>query len=62
VVVTNDVHVSTGDVRVNGAVVPDSDKTDNVEVMPKRRGATEGHVIKFKQLVKGLSKEVKLTR
>ena len=62
VVVTNDVHVATGDVRVNGAVVPDSDKTDHVAVKPKPGSTTEGRVIKFKQLLKGLSKEVKLTR
>lgn len=60
--VRNAVHVATGDVRVNGAVVPDSDKTDHVAVKPKPGSTTEGRVIKFKQLVKGFSKEVKLTR
>ena len=58
----NAVHVTTGDVRVNGAVVLDTDKTNHVTVKPQQDGTTEGRVIKFKQLVKGFSKEVKLTR
>ena len=60
--VKNAVHVTTGEVRVNGAIVPDTDKTNHVKVDPKPGSTTEGHVIKFKQLVKGFSKEVKLTR
>ena len=56
------VNVATGDVRVNGAVVPGTDKTNHVTVKPKPGSTTEGRVIKFKQLVKGFSKEVKLTR
>ena len=52
------VNVATGDVRVNGAVVPDSEKTNHVTVSNSRKGSE----IKFKQLVKGFSKEVKLTR
>ena len=62
VFVRNAVHVATGDVRVNGAVVPGTDKTNHVTVKPKPGSTTEGRVIKFKQLVKGFSKEVKLTR
>ena len=60
--VRNAVHVTTGDVRVNGAIVPDTDKTNHVTVTPKPGSTTKGCVIKFKQLVKGFSKEVKLTR
>ena len=60
--VRNAVHVTTGDVRVNGVVVPDTDKANHVTVKPKPGSTTEGRVIKFKQLVKGFSKEVKLTR
>ena len=62
VFVRNAVHVATGDVRVNGAVVPVTDKTNHVIVKPRLGNSTEGHVIKFKQLVKGFCKEVKLTR
>ena len=54
--------MATGDVRVNGAVVPDIDKVNHVTVRPKSGSTTEGRIIKFKQLVKGFSKEVKLTR
>ena len=52
----------TGDVRVNGEVIPDSQKTTHVEVKPKPSDPTEGRVIKFKALTKGFSKEAKLTR
>ena len=52
----------TGDVRVNGAVVPGTDKANHVTVKPKPGSTTQGLVIQFKQLVKGFSKEVKLTR
>ena len=64
VTVRNAVNVVTGDVRVNGEVVPDSDKTSHVEVLPKGGDPmeTEGRVIRFKALTKGFSKEVKLTR
>ena len=55
--VKNAVNEATGDVRVNGAVVPDTEKTNHVTV----RNTKEGGVIKFKGLVKGFSKEVKLT-
>ena len=55
-------HVTTGEVRVNGAIVPDTDKANHVTVQPKSGSTTEGRLIKFKQLVKGFSKEVKLTR
>ena len=60
----NAVNVVTGDVRVNGEVVPDSDKTSHLEVLPKGGDPmeTEGRVIRFKALTKGFSKEVKLTR
>ena len=60
--VRNAVHVTTGEVRVNGAIVPDTDKANHVTVTPKSGSTTEGRLIKFKQLVKGFSKEVKLTR
>ena len=56
--VKNAVNVATGDVRVNGAIVPDAEKTNHVTMS----NARDGIVIKFKQLVKGFSKEVKLTR
>ena len=60
----NAVNIATGDVRVNGEVVPDADKTSHVEVLPKGGDPTqtEGRLIKFKGLTKGFSKEVKLTR
>ena len=60
--VKNAVHVATGDVRVNGEVVPVADKTSHVEVRPKSGSTTEGRIIMFKELTKGFSKEVKLTR
>ena len=60
--VRNAVHVATGDVRVNGVDVLSTDKTNHVTVKPKPGSTTEGRVITFKQLVKGFSKEVKLTR
>ena len=62
VFVTNAVNIATGDVRVNGEVVSDSEKTAHVEVKPKPDDPTEGRVIKFKNLTKGFSKEAKLTR
>ena len=55
-------NIATGDVRVNGEVVPDTDKTNHVMVRPKSSGATTGRTIVFKQLSKGFTKEVKLTR
>ena len=58
VFVTNAVNIVTGDVRVNGEVVPSSDKASHVVVKPN----TEGRVIRFLNLTKGFSKEVKLTR
>ena len=39
-----------------------TDKTNHVTVKPKPGSTTEGRVIKFKLLVKGFSKKVKLTR
>ncbi|KAL9953039.1 hypothetical protein ACROYT_G040390 [Oculina patagonica] len=60
--VRNAVNIATGDVKENGAVVPDADKTSHVEVMLRSGSTTEGRRLKFKQLVKGFSKEVKLTR
>ncbi|KAL9951814.1 hypothetical protein ACROYT_G044546 [Oculina patagonica] len=64
VTLRNDVHVATEDVRVNGEVVQEMVKTSHVEVRPKEgnRTATTGRVIRFKELSKGFSKEVKLTR
>ena len=62
VTVKNAVNVVTGDVKVNGEVVPDSDKTSHVEVLPNFCDPTIGRVIRFKALTKGFSKEVKLTR
>jgi len=62
VTVKNAVNVVTGDVRVSGEVVPDSDKTSHVEVLPNFCDPTVGRVIKFKALTNGFSKEVKLTR
>ena len=58
----NEVNRVTGDVRVNGEVVPD--KISHVEVLPKKGDdtATVGRLIKFKGLKKGFSTEVKLTR
>ena len=62
VTVKNAVNVVTGDVRVNGQVVPDTDKTSHVEVLPNFCDPTVGRVIRFKALTKGFSKEVKLTQ
>ena len=62
VFVKNAVNVATGDVRVNGEVVSDSQKTTHVVVKPRPNDATEGRVIRFLNLTKGFSKEVKLTR
>lgn len=57
----NAVNVATGDVKEDGVAVPAADKTSHVEV--KQSGSTKkGRRIKFKNLVKGFSKEVKLTR
>ena len=50
--VSDAVNVATGDVRVNGEVVPDTDKTNHVMVIPKSSGATTGRAIVFKQLSK----------
>ena len=60
----NEVNRVTGDVRVNGEVVPEEDKISHVEVLPKRgvETATVGRLIKFKGLKKGFSTEVKLPR
>ena len=55
VTVRNAVNVVTGDVRVNGEVVPVSDKTSHVEVLPNFCDPTIGRVIKFKALTKGFS-------
>ena len=60
--VSDAANVATGDVRVNGEVVPDADKTNHVMVIPKSSGATTGRAIVFKQLSKGFTTEVKLTR
>ena len=62
VFVRNAVNVATGDVRVNGKVVPSSEKATHVVVKPKPNDATEGRVIRFLNMTKGFSKEVKLTR
>ena len=62
VFVKNAVNVVTGDVRVNGEVVQSSDKASHVVVKPKSDDDTEGCVIRFLNLTKGFSKEVKLTR
>lgn len=61
---TQAVNVATGDVRVDGKVVAESEKTSHVEVRPKggNPSNTEGRIVIFKELVKGFSKEVKLTR
>ena len=48
--------------HVNGEVVPDADKTNRVTLRPKSSGATTGRAIEFRQLSKGFTKEVKLTR
>ena len=56
------VNVATGDVRVNGEVVPDADKTNHVMVIPISDGAVKGNAIVFKQLSMGLTTEVTLTR
>ena len=55
-------NVATGDVRVNGEIVPDADKTNHVMVIPISDDATTGRTIVFKQLSKGFTTEVKLTR
>ena len=60
--VISPVNVATGDVRVNGEVVPDADKTNHVMVIPISDDATTGRTIVFKQLSKGFTTEVKLTR
>ena len=60
--VSDAVNVATGDVRVNGEVVPDADKTNHVMVIPISDGAVKGHAIVFKQLSMGFTTEVTLTR
>lgn len=55
-------NVATGDVKEDGEVVSDTDKTSHVEVVKQSGSTTKGRRIKFKQLAKGFSKEVKLTR
>ena len=55
------VQVETGDVRVNGEVVPDADKASHVTVKPRSGSTTTGRNIMFKQFTKGFSKEVKLS-
>ena len=60
--VSGAVNVATGDVRVNGEVVPDADKTNYVMVIPISDGAVIGHAIVFKQLSMGFTTEVTLTR
>ena len=60
--VNGTVNVATGDVRVNGEIVPDADKTNHVMVIPISDGAVKGHAIVFKQLSKGFTTEVTLTR
>ena len=56
------IQVETGDVRVNGEVVPDADKASHVTVKPRSGSTTTGRNIMFKQFTKGFSKEVKLTK
>ena len=60
--ITTTVTLTTGDVRVNGEVVPDGEKTSHVEVKALRRQPTKGRTIIFKDLKKGFSKEVKVTK
>ncbi len=57
-------NVATGDVRVDGKVVAEMEKTSHVKVRPRggNQSNTDGHIVIFKDLVKGFSKEVKLTR
>ena len=57
-------NVATGDVRVDGKVVAETEKTSHVWVRPREgtQSNTDGHIVIFKELVKGFSKEVKLTR
>lgn len=56
--------VANGDVRVDGEVVAEAEKMSHAEVRPSggNQANTDGHVVIFKELVKGFSKEVKLTR
>ena len=58
------INVATGDVRVDGKVVAETEKMSHVEVQPRggNQSNTDGHIVIFKELVKGFSKEVKLTR
>ena len=60
--VISPVNVATGDVTVNGEVVPDADKTNHVMVIPISDGAVKGNAIVFKQLSMGFTTEVTLTR
>ena len=57
-------NMATGDARVDGKVVEETEKTSHVEVQPGEgnQSNTDGHIVIFKELVKGFSKEVKLTR
>lgn len=57
-------NIATGDVRVDGKVVAETEKMSHVEVRPRgeNQSSTDGHIVIFKELVKGFSKEVKLTR
>ena len=59
-----DVEVSIGDVRVNGKSVPQGERGDHVEAIPRGMdpARTTSRRIKFKGLSKGFSKEVKLRR
>ena len=59
-----DVEVSIGDVRVNGEIVPQGERGDHVEAIPRGMdpNSTKSRRIKFKGLSKGFSKEVKLRR
>ena len=56
------VHVATGDVRVNGDIIADAQKSTHVTVMPQSGSTDEGKRVKFLQLSKGFTTEVKLTR
>ena len=64
VTLEHEVNIATGDVRVDGDIVDEMVKTSHVEVRPKGGDATAttGRIIMFKEMTKGFSKEVKLTR
>ena len=59
-----EVNVATGDVRVDGEVVDEMVKANHVEVRPTGVDLmpTTGRIIMFKDMTRGFSKEVKLTR